>query len=403
MFKSILFSILVSILLTLSAYSQWRVINSNIGVDIKAIVKVNDGLMVATNGNGLYYSSNNENNWVQKNAGLTNLKVYCLDVDGNKVVAGTRGNGVYISKDGGNSWSATAGGITVPHIYSIGLFGSTIIAGTGGGGIFRSSDEGKSWKFDGGNNYIVAVIKRFNDHAYIGQGTYAYRSTDNGQTWQNYIQHAPSSVMAFAESYTQNGNKNVIVGTLDGIYVSTDDGKSWKLVQNGQCNGLTSIENIVFVGFENTFTGMATAYSVDNGMTWKACDEGLPVQINVRAITSDKEYVYIGTGDGVVWKRKLSDFGISSVSNLQEVNNLEIYPNPANDNVRLSWQMDIDDNVEIILYNHLGQRILTLLNEFRNQGKNEIYFDTKILNSGTYFVKLITGSKFKVEKINIIK
>ncbi|MGB9702993.1 MAG: T9SS type A sorting domain-containing protein [Candidatus Kapaibacteriota bacterium] len=83
--------------------------------------------------------------------------------------------------------------------------------------------------------------------------------------------------------------------------------------------------------------------------------------------------------------------------------NFEIYPNSANDNVRISWQIDIEDNVQIILYNHLGQQVWTLLNELRRQGKNEINFDIKILNNGFYFVKLITGPKFKIEKINIIK
>lgn len=403
MFKSILFSILVTILLTLSAHSQWRVINSTIGVDIKFLIKVNDGLMVATDGKGIYYSANNESNWMQKNAGLTNLKVYCLDVDGNKVVAGTGGNGVLISTNGGNNWASTGSGITVPYVYAVGLFGSNIVAGTGGGGIFLSNDDGKSWKANGGTTQIVNAITRFSGYAYMGQGPYAYKSTDNGHSWQSYIPQSNTTIKAFAESSKQGGGKNVIVGTLDGIFVSTDDGKSWKNLQKGNCTGLTSFGNVVFASFENTYSEVATAYSLDNGLTWKFSDEGLPKQINVRAITSDEEYVYIGTGDGVVWKRKLSDFGISSVNNLPEGYNFEIYPNPANDNVKISWLMDIDDNVEIILYNHLGQQVLTLLNEFRSQGKNEINFDTKILNSGTYFVKLITGSKFKVEKINIIK
>lgn len=402
MLKTILFSLSILFSLTLNAYSQWKVINSTIGVDIKALVKVNDGLMVATDGNGQYYSPNNESNWVQNNAGLTNLKVYCLDVDGNTIVAGTRGNGVFISKNGGNNWSATANGITVPHIYAVGLFGSTIVAGTGGGGIFLSLDEGKNWKANGGSTHIVNAITRFNNYAYMGQGPYAYKSTDNGQSWQNYIPQSNTTIKAFAESYKQNGSKNVIVGTLDGIYVSTDDGKSWKIQVNNNCTGLTTINNIVFASFENTNSAGAIAYSTDNGITWKVNDQGLPSQINARAITSDNEYVYFGSGDGVVWKRKFTDFGITSVENELISNDLAVYPNPAKDNTTIIWNMHTSDKVLISIFNHLGQEIYNLVNEYRTEGKNQISLDVSKMINGVYFLRLQIGSDIYIKQINLV-
>lgn len=363
MFKILLISSFTIVLAVFSANSQWKVINSTIGADIKALVKVNDGLMVATDGKGIFYSANSESNWVQKNTGLSNLKIYSLDVSGTTIVAGTYGNGVFISKDNGNSWSATGSGISVPYIFALGLFGSNIVAGTGGGGIFLSTDEGKTWKAHGGTTHIVVVIKRFNDYAYMGQGPYAYKSTDNGLSWQSYIPQSNTTIRAFAESFKQDGGKNVIVGTLDGIFVSTDDGKSWKNFREGNCTGLTSIGNIVFASFENTYSEVATAYTLDNGLTWKFSDEGLPKKINVRAITSDKEYVYIGTGDGVVWKRKLTDFGITSVENKTENNHFEIFPNPASEYIEIrkpAGRINPVGNSDLKVFNNIGDCVMTI-------------------------------------------
>lgn len=388
MFKILLISSFTIVLAVFSANSQWKVINSTIGADIKALVKVNDGLMVATNGKGIFYSANSESNWVQKNTGLSNLKIYSFDVSGSTIVAGTYGNGVFISKDNGNSWSATGSGISVPYIYALGLFGSNIIAGTGGGGIFLSTDEGKTWKAHGGTTQIVAVIKRFNDYAYMGQGPYAYKPTDNGLSWQSYIPQSNTTIRAFAESFKQDGGKNVIVGTSDGIFVSTDDGKSWKNFREGNCTGLTSIGNIVFACFENTYSEVATAYTLDNGLTWKFSDEGLPKKINVRDITSDKEYVYIGTGDGVVWKQKLTDFGITSVENKTEINRFEIFPNPATDYIEILQTEDRTNfagNSDLTIFNINGQSVMT---RDANIAKSLKRIDISHLPVGLYFIQL---------------
>ncbi len=387
MFKTILISSIAIFLAIFSANSQWKVINSTIGADIKALVKVNNGLMVATDGKGIYYSANNENNWMQKNAGLINLKVYSIDVDGNKVVAGTGGSGVLISTNGGNNWANTGSGITVPYVYAVGLFGSNIVAGTGGGGIFLSNDDGKSWKANGGTTQIVNAITRFNGYAYMGQGPYAYKSTDNGQSWQSYIPQSNTTIKAFAESSKQGGGKNVIVGTLDGIFVSTDDGKSWKNLQKGNCTGLTSFGNVVFASFENTYSEVATAYTLDNGLTWKFSDEGLPKQINVRAITSDKEYVYIGTGDGVVWKRKLTDFGITSVGNKSEINRFEIFPNPASEYIEIRQpeeNINFAGNFDLKILNTNGESVMAIKANLAQSLKR---IDISHLPVGVYFIQ----------------
>lgn len=155
----------------------------------------------------------------------------------------------------------------------------------------------------------------------------------------------------------------------------------------------------MFASFENTYSEVATAYTLDNGLTWKFSDEGLPKQINVRAITSDKEYVYIGTGDGVVWKRKLTDFGITSVENKSEINRFKIFPNPAGEYIEIrqpAGSFNFEGNFDLKILNTNGESVMTI---DANIAKSLKRIDITHLPVGIYFVQF--GDY--VEKLIVVK
>ena len=230
--KYILISALLLILVSESV-GQWTSLNNSFGVDIRSMIKVGNALVVGTNGNGVYYSANADQNWIQKNSGLSNLKVYSLASNGSTVGAGTYGNGVFLSNNNGDSWSSTGSGITVPFIYALGFLGNNIISGTGGGGIFKSANNGSSWSSNGGTTHIVNSIYVTPNYSFLGQGPYAYKSTDNGDTWTTLIGQSNTTIKGFAETPKTGGGINIFVATLEGVYVSVDDGKSWKKTNSG--------------------------------------------------------------------------------------------------------------------------------------------------------------------------
>ncbi len=61
------------------------------------------------------------------------------------------------------------------------------------------------------------------------------------------------------------------------------------------------------------------------------------------------------------------------------------YPNPNSAIVTMAYQIKMPMNVEISVYNILGQKITTLINTFTQIGTHYITFDTRTVPSGVYF------------------
>nr|MBP7543486.1 T9SS type A sorting domain-containing protein [Ignavibacteriaceae bacterium] len=66
------------------------------------------------------------------------------------------------------------------------------------------------------------------------------------------------------------------------------------------------------------------------------------------------------------------------------------YPNPFNPSTTISFSLPTDGQVELILYNIQGEKILTLLSEYLSAGMFAKSFDLAAagLSSGVYLFKL---------------
>jgi photosystem II stability/assembly factor-like uncharacterized protein len=387
--------------------AQWTALNNSFGSDIRALLKTGNSLYAATNGNGIYFSANADQSWVQKNSGLTNLKVYSLAANGTTVGAGTYGNGVFISNNNGETWISTANGINVPYIYALAFMGNNLIAGTGGGGFFRSSNNGSNWTSAGGTTHIVNAIYVTSNHSFIGQGPYAYKSTDNGNTWTTLIGSSSTTVKGFAET-PKTGGTNIFVGTLDGVYVSTDDAKTWKKTNTGL--SYTNVNAIVATG-QNLFVATENGgvfRSADNGNTWGEINTGLPANTNGRALILSNNVLYLGTSDGVVWKRNLSDLGITSINQINDEipSDFELkqnYPNPFNPSTSIQFSVQSSRYVSLKVYDVTGSEVATLVNNELPAGIYKYDFDGSKLSSGIYFYELKSGDFIDIKKMMLLK
>ncbi len=64
------------------------------------------------------------------------------------------------------------------------------------------------------------------------------------------------------------------------------------------------------------------------------------------------------------------------------------YPNPFNPTTRIKYQLAKQGNVQLIVYNTLGQKVAVPLNARQNPGTYTIVFDGSKLASGVYFYQL---------------
>ena len=79
------------------------------------------------------------------------------------------------------------------------------------------------------------------------------------------------------------------------------------------------------------------------------------------------------------------------------------YPNPFNPETTIKFALPKTSKVELSVYNLLGEKVATLINENKEAGYHIIQFNINNLSSGIYIYRLITTDFIKTMKMNFIK
>lgn len=115
---------------------------------------------------------------------------------------------------------------------------------------------------------------------------------------------------------------------------------------------------------------------------------------------------YYGTQRKEVY-RKTGTTLISNVSSSNELNTKfylsQNYPNPFNPITKIKFSIPSLSKVEIVVYDILGRRIISLVNEIKNSGEYEIEFDGTNLSSGVYYYTMRTNNNIITKKLLLIK
>jgi hypothetical protein len=108
--------------------------------------------------------------------------------------------------------------------------------------------------------------------------------------------------------------------------------------------------------------------------------------------------------------RKDNDFvgylpnGIEDEINLPTQYSLnQNYPNPFNPATTISYSLPKAGDVNLKIFNVLGQEVKSLVNQFQNAGTYTVTFDASSLTSGVYFYSLSTDNFSQVKKMMLVK
>lgn len=79
------------------------------------------------------------------------------------------------------------------------------------------------------------------------------------------------------------------------------------------------------------------------------------------------------------------------------------YPNPFNPTTIISYNLMKPGMVSLTVYDILGRRVATLVNQFQTSGAHLISFDASKLASGVYIYRLNAGNFQSVKKMMLLK
>jgi hypothetical protein len=81
------------------------------------------------------------------------------------------------------------------------------------------------------------------------------------------------------------------------------------------------------------------------------------------------------------------------------------YPNPFNPSTVISYQLPMDGNVTLKVYDMLGNEIATLVNQFQRAGSYNYQFSINNLqlSSGVYYYRLQSGNFIQTKKFILMK
>jgi serine protease AprX len=82
---------------------------------------------------------------------------------------------------------------------------------------------------------------------------------------------------------------------------------------------------------------------------------------------------------------------------------LQNYPNPFNPSTTVSFILNKKENVSVLFYNSLGQKVFTAINSEMEAGNHSFVWNAAGLSSGIYFCELVTPSFRKTIKLMLMK
>lgn len=109
-----------------------------------------------------------------------------------------------------------------------------------------------------------------------------------------------------------------------------------------------------------------------------------------------------------IWGNWVNDYTVSvdpipNVAVPMEHELAQNYPNPFNPVTEIKFSIPVTEQVDVKIFNALGQEVATLMNEVMPAGAYKLSFEANTLSSGTYFYRLHTPTFQSVRKMVLLK
>jgi hypothetical protein len=278
-----------------------------------------------------------------------------------------------------------------------GLFFSTYYS------MYRTIDGCHNVDYEMAPQMSSTAVAKFNDSIIclgtIQRFTISY---DRGRTWnsRSFIMQAPTSFDFIS--------LDTIVATANGYFAkSFNNGVTWTEKYIGDyLSKITHLEDntLFMVGGKTFYDSLWTEInhglifkSYDLGETWQTFNTGLSTRFLNMEIINDSVALISGT-NGVLIKYFYRDHNLGFEDLTSEESNFTIYPNPTSNMQQIQISSIGNDNVNITLFDILGNEVKPVFNGQIQEGITKIDCNLSNLPTGLYVYRIVNG-----KNINFIK
>lgn len=418
--RTILF-LTFTLLFHIHLWSQWTQVNSFPAVYVKDVISSGSILYAGSYGTGIYKSTDASETWVQVNNGLITTQsrnVNQLLLTGT-ILYSASDDGIYKSTDGGSNWVKKSTGLIVGggalYLFTESIFENNGVLFTGAyTGIYRSTDGSESWQVTNisGSAVMAQFFINHNGIMFAARETnnmpYSYTSSDGGSVWSEL-----NNINFPTITYLSEGSV-LWAGTIDGVWLSTNNGSTWFERNNGlsadpYSSSILRVNGTLITSLK--FGGSGVYRSSNNGLNWENIGTGLPFLSSIEKLLVYNNKLIAATSQGL-FQRDLSEIvlGIANEnSNLPQAYRLyQNYPNPFNPSTKIKFDVpEISLNKEspltLKIYDALGKEISVLVNGRISPGAHEVNWDASKFPSGIYYYKLESSDYSESRKMILIK
>lgn len=205
------------------------------------------GVMAYNYDGQVYQKMSSTGNWLPVYTNFKKRSIRTIFETTNGTVFLGSDNGIYKSADRGQSWKQVQNEGGVMDIAE----SEGVLIGTGQNGIMRSTDNGEHWEWVISEGGVGIAVERIDGgFASISYNTRTnsrriHISLDSGKTWQAIDERLQPSMSI--SSIKQMG-EYLICGHPDGIFRSSDMGKTWNIVHSSADENELKYGKILHIG-----------------------------------------------------------------------------------------------------------------------------------------------------------
>jgi hypothetical protein len=181
---------------------------------------------------------------------------------------------------------------------------------------------------------------------------------------------------------------NEILGSLTGLDNLTSIGGSLTILNNDSLNSLSGLENIDHASITDLIIANNTSlYDCD---IWPICQylstTGATAEIHDNAPECNSI-------------EEVQEHCLTEIEELIGDGSFNIYPNPLGSTTLIKYKLRYNSVVTLTILDLSGREMKIIVNEFQQQGEQNVIFNTESLKTGVYFCTLKTSEGVQTKKI----